>query len=205
MTDHLHALQDDIGFLRSLAESGRTRGLAGGSVLVAAGGLFGLASIGHWAINQGLISNAGGWAYPAVWGPASALFFAALVLVKRRAGDASADSASRAMNMTWQALGCTIFVLILCMLLVVWRSRSMAPLALFPAIILSLYGSGWLVAATIARRSWMWAAAVGAYAAALGAAWLCMSNAVYLWYAAALWLVVALPGAVMMRATRPQV
>ena len=202
MTDQLHALQNDIGFLKSLAESGRNQGLAGGSMLMAAGGVFGLASVGHWAINQGLIPTEGGWAYAGVWGAAAVLFGGALVIAKRRMGAASTDSASRAGYMAWQALGWTIFVLIVCMQLVVWRTHSMAPLALFPAIILSLYGSAWLVAASIARRSWMWAASLSAYAAAIGASWLCTNNLVYLWYAAALWLVVALPGALMIRATR---
>jgi hypothetical protein len=73
---------------------------------------------------------------------------------------------------------------------------------MIPSMILALYGAAWMVAAAVSRARWAAVASAGSYAAALGSAWLCTTNAAYLWYAAALFLLLALPGAVMMRGAR---
>lgn len=203
MTDHIQTLQEDIGFLRALAQDGGGRGLAGGAWLVDAGVVFGLGSLGQWAVTRGLVPTFGGWTSAAVWAAAMATFLAIGFAAQRGSGKRNlADAGARASATAWAALGWSIFVLIGCLQLIVWRTHSLVAMAVVPSVILSLYGAGWSVAASVARRRWMWAAAVGAFGAALGAAWLCTSPNVYLWYAAALFLIVAAPGAAMMRAYR---
>lgn len=55
MNERLSALEQDIGFLKSLAVEGRPTPFVGGSILVGAGLIFGTASVGQWAAATGLI------------------------------------------------------------------------------------------------------------------------------------------------------
>ena len=45
-----HNLSDDIAFMRSLAEAGRDRPMVGGSILLAAGAIYGAASLTVWGL-----------------------------------------------------------------------------------------------------------------------------------------------------------
>ena len=66
-----------------------------------------------------------------------------------------------------------------------------------------MLGSAWYVAFMIRRRTWLLAVSIGWYATALGLAVLTRSYGAYtLLFAVALFVLMALPGAVMMRAGR---
>jgi hypothetical protein len=199
MTDNLQTLREDIGFLRELAEVGRSPNLAGGSMLVAAGTIFGLASVAHWAIATGWAGAVSPWAFLAIWVGAMAAFVCALAALKRTYGDASAGQGSRAMKLAWQAMGWTIFVLFICSQIIAWRLRSTLPLVMLPSVILSLYGLAWMVVAGVSRQPWVWRTAIGAFLAAGAAAFLCQSAGVFLLFAAAMVCLAVIPGLVMIR------
>jgi hypothetical protein len=50
MTDGMQGLRDDVAFMRGLAEEGRKAPLLGGSISVAAGAIYGAASLGHYGV-----------------------------------------------------------------------------------------------------------------------------------------------------------
>jgi len=203
MNDHLTALEQDIGFLKSLAVEGRPATLIGGSILVAAGLTFGAASLGQWAGLSGLIPSFGGWTFPGIWAASMVAFFVELFVILRRLGPKkSGDTANRAVGVAWSAAGWTIFCMFVCAAIIAWRTHSDATMMLMPSIVLSLYGLSWAVAASMSGKGWVWACVLGAYAAAVIVAVFSSQTSVYLVFAAALMLLAVVPGLALVRQAR---
>ena len=203
MNDRLSALERDIGFLKALAVEGRPTTLIGGSILIAAGAIFGLASLGQWIALSGFIPIYSGWTLMAIWVASMAAFMVALVILIRRLGPQKAgDTANRAVGVAWSAAGATIFTLFVCAYVIAWRTHSDGPLMMLPCVVLGIYGLCWSVAASMTRVAWIRAAAIGSYVAAVAAAALCDQVVMYLLFAAALVLLAILPGLVLVRQAR---
>ncbi len=198
----LSTLQDDISFLRELATEGRSPRLIGGSTLVAAGGIYAVASLAHGALAAGLVPGVSPWAFPWIWGGATVAFLAVILVIRRRLGSPAVGMAARAAALAWNAVGWTIFALFACLQIVIWRTHSLAPLYLAPSLILLLYGLAWMIAAGVTRQRWIWVVAVVAYASAIVTAAACLSVWVYPLYAAALVGTAVLPGLIMIRQAR---
>ncbi|WP_309628595.1 hypothetical protein [Brevundimonas sp.] len=197
----------DIAWLRSLAEEGANTPPQGGAILFAAGLIWGTASIAHWFIITGLlpIDPAG---YGLIWGAALLVFFVTLFVLLRRlkAQGGVETAANRAFGSVWSALGWGIFSLFTAlMLLDVGRTGevNMAEWSLaIPSIIMAFYGMGWAVSATMLRQRMLWYLAIGSFIAAPVLALISGSTAQYLAYAAALYVLMALPGYLLMRAAK---
>ena len=56
--DNMQVLRDDLAFMRDLAHDGSNTPLLFGGVMVAAGLIFGVASVGHWLIASGVLRAA---------------------------------------------------------------------------------------------------------------------------------------------------
>ena len=195
----------DIAWLRSLAEEGAKTPPHGGSILCAAGLIWGTASVAHWFIITGLFPvDPGG--YGLIWGVALLVFFATLVVLIRRlkAQGGVETAANRAFSSVWSALGWGIFSLFTAlMLLDVSRTGevNMAEWSLaIPSIIMTFYGMGWAVSATMLRQRRLWVLAIASFVAAPVLALISGSTAQYLAYAATMYLLMALPGYLLMRA-----
>lgn len=203
MNDRLSALEQDIGFLKALAVEGRSVTLVGGSILIAAGATFGLASLGEWAAVTGLAPTFSGWIFPIIWLAAMTAFMVEFVVIRRRLGpQKGVDTAHRAAGAAWAGVGWTIFALVACTSIVAWRTRSDAPTLMLPSIVLLLYGLGWTVAASLMRKGWVWAAAIGSYVAAMIVAVLSGTASVYLFFAVAMVLLAIVPGVALGRVAR---
>lgn len=197
----------DIAWLRGLAEQGARAPVQGASILFAAGLIYGTASLGHWAIETGLVA-APATVFSAIWGVAVVVFLVTLVVLigrlKRQGGVETA--ATRAFGIVWSALGWGIFVLFASLIvgdLSRDGSSDMAATALvIPSIIMSFYGVGWAVTATMVRSRALWSLALASFAAAPALAALSGTPSQYLAYAAALFGLMALPGFLLMRAAR---
>ena len=197
----------DIAWLRNLAQEGSSSPPHGGSILLAAGLIWGTASVAHWTIVSEMIT-VDPVAYGVLWGAAGVAFAVALIVLiarlKRRGGVETA--ANRAFASVWSALGWGMFSLFSAlMLLEVSRTgqTEMASWSLaIPSIIMAFYGVGWAVSATMLRRSSLWFMAIGAFIAAPVLAMMSGSAAQYLAYAACLFLLMAVPGFLLMRAAR---
>lgn len=201
MTDEkIQTLKDDIAFMKALAQEGGSAPLLGGSILVAAGLIFGAASVVHWAVVTGVLAVSP-WAFPIIWFAALGLFLVALVILNRRSRDRPGANSpgNRATGVAWAAVGWTIFAIGVSLMIIAVRTRSEAVMLVFPSLILGLYGMGWSVAAAMSGKRWIRLTAIGSYAATLLVAWFAAEPAVYLAYAGALVLLAALPGYVLMR------
>lgn len=197
----------DIAYLRSLAEEGVRSPVHGGSILFAAGLIYGTASLLHWAVAAGLLPLDAS-AYGVVWGVAVLVFIAALIILigrlKRMGGVETA--ANRAFGIVWSGLGWGIFALFTSWIvaqLVRGGEVDMAAMALLiPSIIMAFYGVGWAVTATMLRDKGLWLLAFASFAAAPALALISGSTEQYLAYAAALFGLMALPGFLLMQKAR---
>lgn len=198
--DKIQSLKDDIAFMRALAQEGSATPLLGGSIMVAAGVTFGMAGLVHWAVVSRLLNLPQG-VLGIVWLSALVIFLGLLMWL-RRGGDARPGAKSpvnRASGSAFAAMGWTIFIIALAIGILSWRTQSYIPTLIFPPLILGLYGMGWCVAAAMTGKRWIWMTATGSYVAALLVAWLSIDPIVYLVYAGALLLLMALPGLILMR------
>jgi hypothetical protein len=200
MNDQISALRDDLSYMRELAEEGRTAPTLGGTMLVSAGVVFAIASVGQWTLASGAIV-AGPWSSAIIWGSALAVFFVSLVIfrISMRGRPGVNALGSRAAGAAWGGVGWGIMTLMVVINIIANRMHSMIPLMLLPSMVLTLYGVGWSVAAVVSRRAWLWAIAVGAYLAAIVVAWFSDTPSVFLIYAACLVGLLAVPGLMLMR------
>lgn len=193
----------DIAWMRRLAEEGGDAPMQGASILFIAGVLFAGASLFHWAAITGVLSLQPESLWIG-WLAATLLFFVALIVtltrLKRQPGVVT--SANRATGIAWSAMGWGIFALFVSLSVVGYRLGGEAANALFglvPSIILVFYGIGWSVSAVMHRLRPLWILSLGSYAAAPALAAFTGSATQYLAYAAALLLLMALPGFLLMR------
>jgi hypothetical protein len=196
----------DIAWMRRLAEEGADTPMQGASILMNAGLIFGAASLFHWAQITGLAPS---------WGPvqglgwlvATVVFLLVLTVtinrLKRSGGVRTARN--RATDTVWSALGWGIFALFIAMMALGWRVGGEGveiAFGLVPSVIMVFYGIGWAVSAAMYKSRLLWGLALGSFAAAPLLAALTGSPDQYLAYAAALFLLMALPGYLLMRGAR---
>lgn len=203
MTHDTDNTSADIAWLRQLAEENGAAPMRGASILLAAGLIYGLTSLLHWAHMTGLIAprlvGAG-----MEWLIATGLFLIvnfALILRLRRA-EGVRTAADRAIGTVWAGVGCGIFVLFASMMAVTLRLDADQNGLIFwmvPSIIMVFYGMGWSVTAAMLKSGPLWWLGVASFIAAPALGALSGQPAQYLGYAAALFLLMALPGFLLMR------
>jgi hypothetical protein len=196
----------DIAWMRRLAEEGAAAPMQGASILMAAGLIYGAASLFHWAQMTGLIPS-GGPVTGIGWLVATVLFLVVLFVIisrlKREGGVMTASN--RATGTAWSALGWGIFALFGSMAVLGWRTGGEGAeqvLSLTPSVIMVFYGVGWAVSAAMHRSRMLWGLAIGSFVAAPLLAALSGQTEQFLAYAAALFLLMALPGWLLMRGAR---
>ncbi len=195
----------DIAWMRKLAEENAEAPMRGGSILMAAGVIYGLGSIVHWAALTGLapIQDAG---LGMIWLAATAVFFVVLFLsiARQKSQGGVRTAANRASGAVWSSVGWGIFALFTSVAVVGLRlgQDTLLLLSLTPSIIMVFYGMGWAVSASMTRSAQLWWLAIGSFLAAPLLAAFSGQNVQYLAYAACLFLLMALPGYLLMRAAR---
>ncbi len=206
MTEQTEDPAADIAWMRRLAEEGAQTPMQGNSLLMFGGLLYGLASLFHWAAVVGLLPLDKsqlwiGWvaATVAYW-----IILAVTIPRLRRAGVST--TANRAASIAWSGMGWGIFAMFLAMAVLGWRLADNAALeamfALIPSIIMVFYGVGWAVHAEMQRSGKLWVLSLASFAAAPLLALFAGQAEQYLAYAAALFLLMALPGWMLMRQAR---
>jgi len=194
--------ETDIAYMRRLAEEASTVPMRGGSILMSAGLIYGLSSMAHWTVISGLISI-DPQAFSLIWLGATLLFLGVLAIIiaglKREGGVQTA--ANRASAVAWSSVGWGIFALFTSIAVVSMRigEQSLVLLSLVPSIIMVFYGLGWAVTAAMMRTQSLWWLAIASFAAAPLLALLGGEPAQYLAYGVALFVLMALPGYLLMR------
>lgn len=192
MTDETKALQDDIAFIKALAEdNGRALG-RDGAIMVAVGVVFGLNAFRYWGIEAGFLD----WAKPSAnWMgiDALAVFLIVLQVLMRRFRGVARGAASRAMSAAWTGVGLAISVAVIALAIAAWRlQQPLLVLRVFPLILFTLYGSAWWIAFKVKRRIWFAGVAAGSFVTAMGCGfgtgrsygWAILGTGLFLWVAA---------------------
>lgn len=197
----------DIAWMRRLAEEGADTPMQGASILMTGGLVYGTASLFHWAQITDLVPTENGPVVGLGWLVATLVFLLILALIlnrlKRQGGVMTAGN--RATSTVWSALGWGIFALFSAMAALTWRvgeAGATVSFALLPSVIMVFYGIGWAVSGAMYRSRVLWGLALGSFAAAPLLAALTGRSEQYLAYAAALFLLMALPGWLLMRGAR---
>jgi hypothetical protein len=206
MTETTEDPAADIAWMRRLAEEGAQEPMRGTSLLMFGGLLYGLASLFHWGVVVDLLPLARNQIWIG-WIAATLVYWVVLAVTiprLRRAGVST--TANRAAGIAWSGMGWGIFALFLAMAVLGWRVADEAALnamfALIPSIIMVFYGVGWAVHAEMQRSRMLWALSLSSFAVAPLLALFAGSAEQYLAYAAALFLLMALPGWLLMRQAR---
>ncbi len=207
MTENTDDPAADIAWMRRLAEEGSQAPMQGNSLLMFGGLLYGLASLFHWAVIVGLTPLRENQLWIG-WIAATLGYFVVLIvtLPRLRRGAGVSTTANRAAGIAWSGMGWGIFAMFLAMSVLGWRLADEAALeamfALIPSIIMVFYGVGWAVNAEMQRSRLLWVLSLGCFAAAPLLALFAGQAEQYLAYAAALFLLMALPGWMLMRKAR---
>ncbi|MBX7248784.1 MAG: hypothetical protein K1X35_06970 [Caulobacteraceae bacterium] len=199
--DQIQSVKDDIAFMRALAAEGQRTPLLGGSILAAAGLIFGVASLAYWALLTGILQLPHGWGSFGIWMGALAIFFGVLAVLNRRIGGkpGARSPANKASGAAWSAVGFSIFALALGYGFAGWRLQSEDVMMTFPSVIFALYGAGWAVASAMSAKKWLWWVALGSWAMSPVLGWFAGQDALYLVYAAGLFGLTLIPGVVLLR------
>lgn len=199
MTDQNTTLRDDIAFMKSLAEAGRDRPMAGGSILLMCGLVFGAASLAVWYLSA--VQGLGGWMYLAVWGSATVAFAILLPWLIRRLPK-TAGAYQTASGVAWSAVGLSIFFIWASLMVISVKLEIPDLMVVFPSILMALYGGAWWVGAVLLRQRWLHAVAFGSFAMAVVNGWYADGPAMWLIYGVSLLALLAAPGWVLMRQAR---
>lgn len=206
MTETTEDPAADIAWMRRLAEEGAQEPMRGTSLLMFGGLLYGLASLFHWGVVVDLLPLARNQIWIG-WIAATLVYWVLLAVTiprLRRAGVST--TANRAAGIAWSGMGWGIFALFVAMAVLGWRLADEAALnamfALIPSIIMVFYGVGWAVHAEMQRSRNLWVLSLSSFAAAPVLALFAGQAEQYLAYAAALFLLMALPGWLLMRQAR---
>jgi hypothetical protein len=146
------SLSDDIAFIRALAEEGRRTPFRGG-VSLAAGLIWGSASLYCWMVASGLWTNppggmvSMGW----IWLIAAVVFALAGVPLRIYRRSPGAHHAAAA---AWGGVGIACWTLIAGMFIAAVRTHTWVFFALVPPMIMALYAGGWMVGAMAFRARW---------------------------------------------------
>lgn len=208
MNDKLKTVQDDLAFLRGVAEGGAERGglgVAGGALYGSAGLLYGIQTLIYFLQEKGLMRLSPLGNVVMAWAPT--LIFLVLmtivIIVERKRP--LRGVANRAVNAAFAGTGIANLALVLIFASAATRNQDFRYWLFHPAVVFVLQGAVWYVIFMLRKRAWMALVAIGWLASGVALGMLIHRADLYLLIASfGLFAFMAAPGFFMMRqAMRP--
>ena len=106
---------------------------------------------------------------------------------------------NRAVAAAMRGLGYTMLTLMFASWALAYTLHTTAVFAMFPSVVLAVYGAAWMVAAAMSEVSWLRWVAGGCFAASVVAGFTTAQSYGFLVFAVLLVAVTALPGATLVR------
>lgn len=197
-----HSPQSDLAFLKALVEEGSRTKMTGGAAFLAGGLLYGFQCLVQWAQAVGLTHFSGGFMLVFVIAITVSFLIILGIVVWRERGVGQRAASMRALNAAFGGAGLANLVLCSVFAVVALRERSQTIWLLYPVTLSVVFGAAWYVAFMMRRRAWLGLVSLGWYATAVALGLLVSAGEVttyVLAVAIALLLLMAVPGAVMMR------
>lgn len=199
MTQDIDQARENLAFMRALADSPTTPNRTMGQAFFAAGLIYGVQTLVQWAVAAGLFALSPPLYLAFVIG-CTVLFFIVLGTIIARNGKAGVKTAiGRAYEAAFLAAGLINLSLVSIFILFSMRASSAAIWDYYAPILFIFQGGAWTVAFRLSRKLWLGAVATGWFIAAIGMAATNSTNVYVLIASLALFLLLALPGWIMMR------
>jgi hypothetical protein len=198
--------REDIAFMRAMAEEGARRPILGGSILLATGLIWATACFGDWLVMTNLPPRVAVVWMNWIGGSGLAAQFlgiAVLVASLRRGRGGTLNRANRVFAQAWNAVGFAIMACLASFFLSAWLAHKPDVFLGFPAVILTLYGVGWTVTASASDVRWTWGVAMLSFLFAIATGAVAGNVNLPLLFAVAIILLLAVPGAILIRQARP--
>ncbi|PLR22363.1 hypothetical protein SGCZBJ_18170 [Caulobacter zeae] len=203
MNDKLKTVQDDLAFLRGLAEGGTERaglGVAGGGLYGSAGLLYGIQCLIYVAQENGLVSLGGLGNLILAWLPTVIflILMTIVIVVERRRPKGGVTH--RAINAAFAGAGLANLALIIVFAVAAVKNQDFRYWLYHPAVVFVLQGAVWYAVFALRKRAWMLAVSLGWLATGVAMGLLVDRAGLYLLIACfGLFAFMAAPGFFMMR------
>lgn len=194
-------LLQDVAYARALAEEGRQAPLLGGSYLMFWGVLNAAAFIAHWSILTGYLPYLGGMIFAIVWGGYGLIAALGMFALRARACTKPGGNAvgTRAERAAWGGAGLALVAIVAGSLARMFMTQDpTAPNAIFGAAY-AIYGATLFGVATLSGQTWMRGFAWLAFGVALTLCLFANDDWAYLYAAIGSLLVLAWPGALLLK------
>ena len=203
MNDKLKTAQDDLAFLRGLAEGGGDRGglgAAGGALYGAAGVLYGFQTLVYFLQERSVVSLGGLGNLVLAWTPTLIFLVLMTIVIVIDRKTPQRGVTNRAINAAFSAVGVANLALIIVFALAAARHKDFHYWLFHPAVVFILQGAVWQVVFVLRRRAWMLAIALGWLVSGVAMGLLIERADLYLLIASiGLFGFMAIPGFYMMR------
>jgi hypothetical protein len=189
------AVREDIAFMRTLAQEGASSPILGGSLLLANGLIYAAASTAVWWATT-RTQDPDHWMAP-IWGTTfcvQAVSVAVLILRLKGRRVGPIDRTNRVFASVWNGVGFAIFACMISFALTARVAHIPAVLAASPAMVLALYGVGWMATAAVSKARWTRAIAALSFLFAIACGALAGNPNLALLFAVAILALLALPG-----------
>lgn len=192
--------REDIAFMRALAVEGADGPILGGSILLATGLIYAAACVLDWLILINPRSAPGVWMMW-IWMAALALqaVVMAVLILRLRGRRTSIDRSNRVFAKVWRGVGLGILSCLASFFLTAWLTHRPEVFDGYPAVILALYGVGWMVTAAASRERWTGGVAILSFLFAVASGAFAGNINLPLVFALALLLLLAAPGALLLK------
>lgn len=208
MNDKLKTVQDDLAFLRGLAEGSGDRGgvgAAGGALYGAAGLLYGLQTLTYFAQEKQVISLGVGGNLVMAWAPTLIFLILMTIVIIIDRKRPQVGVANRAVNAAFAGTGIANLALVLIFASAASRMKDFHYWLFHPAVVFVLQGAVWYVIFMLRKRLWTALVATGWLVSGVALGMLIWRGDLYLLVASfGLFAFMMVPGFYMMRqALRP--
>lgn len=203
MNDEIQSARDDLAFIRALSERSGQGSITGGSVFLAGGVLYGLQCLYHWGQLKGWV-NLPDIIDLSVAVGTTVVFLAILAAVLwRERKQRQTGIASRALNAIFGGIGLANLAMVAVFGVNAAAEGDFRLWLLYPPVIFALQGAAWYASSVIRQRGWQALVGIGWLASAVVLGLSRNSLDIYLAATtASLFLLMALPGYVLIRLAR---
>ena len=201
--NHLKTVQDDLAFLRGLADGAGERGglgVSGGALYGSAGVLYGLQTLFYFAQERGVVSLGYAGNMVLAWIPTLIFLVLMTIVIVIDRKNPQRGVTNRAVNAAFSAAGVANLALVIVFAAAAGRHKDFHYWLFHPAVVFILQGAVWQVTFMLRRRLWTLGVAVGWIVSGVAMGLLIERAELYLLIASlGLFAFMAAPGFFMMR------
>lgn len=196
--------REDLAFMRALVETPAQPNATMGLALFSAGLIYGFQTLVQWAAWAGYVSLPGPLYLAFVIGCSLAFFAVLGVIIWRNRKNPSRSVSARAYESAFEGAGIANLAIVAFFILVSIRRDDPGLWYYYTPTIFALQGGAWFVGFRLRKRLWLALVSAGWIAAAIALGFTTHTPTYVLIIAAALLLLLALPGWIMMRLAKQQ-